>query len=264
MNLDYWKKQAKTPLFENIAWNQPEQKSLGGRLAIIGGSRSGFSAISLGLKVAENFGAGEARVLLPDVLQKILPSSPNIVFTDSNPSGGFAKTAAIDMVALADWADAVAVLGDLGKSPETALALKAFLKKNHRPLTIMRDAVDLALPVASEIIAHDQNTLIVTLAQLQKLFREVYYPKVVTFSMPLAQIVEALHKFTLSYPLTIATFHQGSFLVAKGGDVISTALSDTRYSVLSLWSGEIAVKTTLYQIWNPKKLLEAAATAVLA
>jgi hypothetical protein len=264
VNLDYWKKQSKTPLFENITWNKPEQKSFGGQLAIIGGSGGGFSAIALGAKIANDFGAGVVKVLLPDVLQKTLPNSSDIFFADSNLSGGFAKSAVPEMTALSEWADSVVILGDMGKSTETASGLREFVAKNQKPIVIMRDAVDLMIPAAGEIIENGELTLILTFAQLQKLFREIYYPKVLTFSMPLAQAVEALHKFTLSYALTIASFCQGNYLVAQRGIVISTALSDTKYSPLSLWSGEIAIKTALYQIWNPKKPLEATATAILA
>jgi hypothetical protein len=76
------------------------------------------------------------------------------------------------------------------------------------------------------------------------------------------QIVEILHKFTLSYPLTVVTFHGGNIIVAKDGIVNSVSLEQTSYSPLTLWTGDLAAKIVLLNLYNPNNYL-AATTAAL-
>ena len=101
------------------------------------------------------------------------------------------------------------------------------------------------------------------MAQLQKIFRAVYYPKVLMLSSPLAQVVETLHKFTLTYPATILTFHEGQILVASDGKIISTPIETTNYTPISLWSGELASRVLAMNLFTPGQPLAATAAAIL-
>ena len=66
---DYWKKQeAGKLLFPDIEWNKPEQKSLAGKLLIIGGSTSGF----IGIKNLKR--AGKNAVYRGDI--ELVPAAP--------------------------------------------------------------------------------------------------------------------------------------------------------------------------------------------
>ena len=266
---DFWKKQESKPLFPDIEWNKPEQKTHAGKMAIIGGNKLGFAVVAMNTTRAAEFGVGEVKALLPDSLKKNLPVNAATSFAPSNLSGGFSKEAIDSLQAMYAWADVSVLIGDLGKNSETAIALEDSLFKNDiftsgGKLVATRDSVDLLMGSAAKLVELKGLVLITSLAQLQKLFREVYYPKVITFSMQLANLVDVLHKFTITYPLTVATLHQGSFIVAKSGEVVSTELKDTRYSPLSIWSGEAAVKIAAYYVWNPGKPLESAASGVLA
>jgi len=81
-----------------------------------------------------------------------------------------------------------------------------------------------------------------------------------TFSMQLTQAVEALHKFTITYPVTIATLHNDSLIVAYGGEVVTTKWENP----MAIWRGTTATKATCYWLWNKEKPLEAVSASLLA
>ena len=110
------------------------------------------------------------------------------------PRGGAPK-------ALGAWASGVLLIGDAGRNSETAIVYEDFLQDYHGPLTLTRDAVDLIKNSSQTLVERPDTLLVVSFAQLQKLFQSVYYPKILTFSMQLTSQVEAVHKFTVSYPV---------------------------------------------------------------
>lgn len=258
----YWKQQtAEKPLFPDILWNKPEQRMHAGKLGIIGGNKLGFIGVGDSYMAALDAGVGQVRVLLPDVLKRTVPTTlTDVAYAASNPSGGLSREALLEMRALGGWADAVLLVGDAGKNSETAIVYEDFIRDYHGMLTITRDAVDLLL-FAPETLVERNNTLaVVSFAQLQKIFTKIYYPKVLTFSMQLQQLVEALHKFTITYPIAILTFHQGHIVVASGGQVVTTPWEHP----MAIWKGMVATSAAAYWLWNPKKPLESAVTGLIA
>lgn len=258
----YWQQQSLgKPLFPDIEWNKPEQRSLAGKLGIIGGNKLGFAAVGESYVVAQDTGVGQVRVLLPDMLKKAVPPIiTDVIFAASNPSGGLARDARPDMHTLGSWADAVLLIGDAGKNSETAILYEDFVRDYQGQLTITRDALDLLANTLQLVVERPDTLLVVSFAQLQKTFSKVYYPKILTFSMQLQQLVEALHKFTITYPVTIATFHQNHIVIASGGQVTSTPWDNP----MTIWKGTVATRASAYWLWNPKKPLEAVSVSLLA
>ena len=258
---DYWQRQtAASPLFPDIAWSRPEQRAHAGRIGIIGGNKLGFAGVAEAYSATLATGAGQARALLPDALQRAIPTTiTDAVYAPSNPSGGLSQDALPDMLALGDWAQMVLLIGDAGRNSETAIVYEQFLHEHTGPVTISRDAVDLVLPSAMQLVERPNTLLIVSFAQLQKLFRGVYYPKIITFSMQLAQLVEALHKFTLTYPVTIATYHRDTLIVAEGGRVTTTPFD----TPMHIWRGLTATRASVYWTWNPRQPLAAVTASLL-
>jgi len=257
----YWKQQ--TPgklLFPDVEWNKPEQRSLAGKLGIIGGNKLGFVAVGDAYSIATSDAVGQVRVLLPDALKKSVPPvMTDITFGASNPSGGLSREAAPAMHALGAWADAILFIGDSGKNSETAILYEDFIRDYHGQLTITRDGVDLFMNTPELVVEREHTLLVVSFAQLQKLFTKVYYPKILTFSMQLQQLVETLHKFTITYPVTILTFHQGHIVVAAEGQVTTTPWE----APMAIWKGVVATHAAAYWLWTPSKPLQAV-TASLA
>ncbi len=262
MDFSYWKKQSlDSPLFPDIEWSKPEQRGLAGKLGIVGGNKLGFAGVAEAYSVATSAGVGQVRVLLPDVLKKTIPKAiTDTMFAPTNPSGSLTKDASAEMATLGAWADGILLIGDAGRSSETAILYEQFLQDYKGPLTITRDAVDLVKNSAQNLVDRPKTLLIVSFAQLQKLFQSVYYPKVLTFSMQLTNLVEALHKFTITYPVSIAVLHRETFIVAHNGDVVTTPWGNP----MIIWRGNTAAKAAAYWLWSPTKPLEATTTAIIA
>lgn len=257
----YWRRQTpEKPLFPDIEWSKPEQKTQRGRLGIIGGNKLGFAGVAEGYGVALNSGVGEVRVLLPDILKKTIPPTiTDTIFGATNPSGSLSRDAAHEMNALGAWANEILLIGDAGRNSETAILYENFLQDYAGPLTITRDGVDLIKNNSSAIVERPDTLLIVSFAQLQKLFSAVYYPKMLTFSMQLAQLVEALHKFTITYPVSIAVLHKDYLVIANNGEVTTTEWQNP----MAIWRGTVAAKAASYWLWNRGKVLEAVTASLI-
>jgi len=203
-------------------------------------------------------GRGQLRAVLPDALRKSFPASvSDAVFIPSNTSGGFNKDAIPEIIAAANWAHVTLLVGDMGRNSETAMACERLLDSFSGHLVITRDAVELLKPVAERVVNRDKTTLVMSFAQVQKLFQSVYYPRILSFSMQLMQFVDALHKFTITYPATIVTFHQNHLVVAHGGEIVTQEFDEP----MAIWRGLTATKAACYLLWTPAKPLEAIAAS---
>lgn len=256
----YWFKQTTKSLYPDIEWNKPEQRSMAGRLGIIGGNKLGFAGVGEAYSIAMTAGVGEARVLLPDVLRKTVPPAiTDAIFAPSNPSGGLSRDALTEMKALGVWAQGILLIGDAGRNSETAVLYDDFVREYQGQLTITRDAVDLLKNTPDLFIERPDTLVIVSFAQLQAIFKNSYYPKMMVFSMQLQQCVEALHKFTITYPVAIASFHQGHIIVAHGGNVTTTPWENP----MAIWRGSVAAQAAAYWLWNPRQPLEAVTASLV-
>lgn len=255
MDFAFWKKQtAAKPLFPDIEWNKPERKSHAGKLAIVGGNKLGFIAVGEAYMVARERGTGQVRAIMPDALKRNIPTSiTDAYFVPSNTSGGFSKEALPELMAACQWADVCLLVGDSGRNSETAMAFESLLSSQTGHIVITRDAVDLLRPASATVVARPNTTLVVSFAQLQKLFQATYYPKILSFSMQLMQLVDTLHKFTLTYPVTIVTFHQSQLVIAHGGEVVTQEFDEP----MAIWRGTVATRAASYLLWTPQKHLEA-------
>lgn len=261
MELSYWNtQQPNKPLFPDIEWSKPEQRTQRGRLGIIGGNKLGFSGVAASYDTALQTGAGEARVLLPDTLRSTIPKAmTDVVFGASNPSGSLAKDARGEATALAAWSSCLLFAGDAGRNSETAILYSDLIRESDTPLVLTRDAIDLVKNDSEPLVNRPHTTLILSFAQLQKLFQSIYYPKMLTFSMQLMQLVEAVHAFTITYPCSVVVLHRETLVVAYGGRVITTAWSNP----MLIWRGNTAARAATYLMWTPNQPLEAIATSLV-
>lgn len=260
MDYSFWKQQKPgEALFPDIEWSKPEQKSLAGKLGIIGGNKLGFAGVAEAYSTAISSGAGHVKVLIPNDLKKSIPPSiTDTVFAANNISGGLSKDAAPELNAIGEWSDAILMIGDAGRSSETAILYEQFLTDYSKPLTITRDAVDLVKNSSATLVERPDTMLVVSFAQLQKIFQSVYYPKVLTFSMQLNNLVDALHKFTISYPTGITVLHKEQLIFAHDGQVVTMPWDNP----MSIWRGSVAAKVATYWMWNKNKPLESAVASL--
>ena len=249
---NFWKKQQSSkPLFPDIIWNRPERKT--GKISIVGGNRNGFAAVAAAYETARQLNINSAKIILPDSLKKQIPIEIfDAIFTESNPSGSFAKNALNELNAAANFADASILIGDSGANAETSALFETFLRENFdQSITVTRDAVDSLIRSAEEILNYPKLHLVLSISQLQKLARNVYYPRIITLSQGPAQIAETLHKFSLTFPTSITLWHAGQLFFAKNGTVFSQDFAQP----MRVWSGEVAVRETVWSIWSQESNL---------
>lgn len=260
-SFSYWQRQESgKPLFPDVEWTRPERRSQAGKLGIVGGNKLSFVAVADSYSQALATGVGEVRILLPDILKKAIPPTmTDVIFGETTPSGGLSKKAEAELRAMGDWADGVLLIGDAGRNSETAIVYENFVREYGGSLTITRDAVDLLKNSTQLIVERPDTLLVVSFAQVQKIFQAVYYPKILTFSMQLAGLVESLHKFTITYPVSITVFHQDHLIIASGGEVVTQPWDDP----MAIWKGTVAVKAASYWLWNPKTPLQSVVTSIV-
>ena len=253
---NYWHKNPKPN--QDILWNIPEQKT--GTVQLIGGNSQNFSNIIRTAEFLNTMPFKHVKILLPDALRPKLPSLPGLDYAPSTDSGSFAKSSVLNQAVID--ADFIFCAGEFSKNSATAIALSDALKSTPRPFLLARDTVDLLIAEMPDLINREQLFILASLAQVQKVFRALYYPKMLLLSMPLMPVVETLHKFTISYPATIITFHQGQILIAKDGQVATIPIENTEYSPISLWNGQLASRIVALNLWNSTHPLEASLTAL--
>lgn len=255
----FWRKQTTDrPLFPDIEWNRPEQRTRAGKLCIIGGNKLGFVSVATAYKEATEIGAGQIRAILPDSLKGAIPVTIlDAVLVPSNPSGGMSREATDDVAAGLAWSNHTLLIGDAGRNSETAMIFESLLA-GDTPLTITRDAVDLLRNVSHKMVERERTTLVLSFAQLQKLFQAVYYPKILSFSMQLNLLVEAVHKFTTTYPIALVTYHQNHLIIAYNGEIVTQEFDDP----MLIWRGSVATRAACYQLWTPDRPLEAIVASV--
>jgi hypothetical protein len=262
MDRTYWLKQTPDkPLFPELLWSRPENKSQAGKLLIIGGNLHGFSAPATAFAEAGKAGIGTVRILLPDALKKTVGRLlENTKYAPSTPSGSFARNSLAQMLELAAWADGVLLAGDLGRNSETAIVLESLAKKYTGPLILSKDAADYfsATNTAQELATRGDTTAVLSLAQLQKLAVDVRFKKPFTFSMDLIQLVERLHAFTSNYSIEVITKHRDTIFVAAAGKVSTTKLSKE----MEIWRVKTAAHAAVSRIHFPDKPFEATTTYI--
>lgn len=260
---DYWQRQAVgKPIFTDALWSRPERRDQSGSLTIVGGSAHGFVAVANSYEVALKAKVGQIRVIMPDALKNKLPSMvsariDDLIFAPSNPSGGLAKKAGGIIDAACEWSGNLLIIGDLGGNAETA-SLLVEMMANYPTVhtTITRDAVDLLVNEAESVLNHENVTLVLGIAQLKKLARAVYYPRMVTLSLGAKPTADLLHKFTTTYPAAIVLFNDDHLFVAQRGQVVSQDFAQP----LKVWSGMVATNVAAWRIWC-KDVVPAAATS---
>lgn len=246
--------------YEDLRWNIPERKQ--GVVNVIGGNGGSFrSEVKVAEFVSDKFPVQEVKVVMPDALKGKLPPLPNFVFLPSTESGSFAESQ--ELIDVFDTADFNLVIGDLSKNAKTGRAIASAVKNSEKMTLLTRDAVDLiAENMPDRVLMNENVVFLASVAQLQKLLRAVYYPKMLLMSSSLVQVAEVLHKFTLSYPVAIVTLHNEQVLIAKNGTVKAVALVKTDYSPMAFWNGEVAGKIVGMNLYNPNMFIEATVCAV--
>lgn len=258
--MDFLEKINENP-YTDLYFNIPEEQKIGTAL-VIGGNGQNFRTV---IKTAEfimsKFPLKELKVALPDSLKGKLPPLDNLMFLKTTDVGSFSDTE--ELKAAIEANDFSLIIGDLSKNTVTRGVFESAFLSSEKPLILTRDSVDLLAEMkADRILMRENLTIFGSIIQWQKIFKSVYYPKMLMASQPLIQVAEAFHKFTLSYPIQVVTLQDGQILICKNGQVKVVPLGKTGYSPLTIWNGELAGKIMALNLYNPDKFLEATVSAL--
>ncbi len=257
--MDYFHKYDTNP-FPDLAWNIPDQKK--GSLLVLGGHTQSFkNVVKSAETLAKDFPIEDLKLALPETLKNTLPPLPGLIFLPATDAGSFADSDAFSEII--HTSDLNLLTGDFSKNNITARAVTKICEITDKPTLLTRDTTDLISSGNPERLLMNENLCFFTsIASLKKLLQSVYYPKVILLSQPLMQIAETLHKFTLSYPVSIITFHGEQILVAKNGNVHAVPIEKTVYSALSLMMGDAATKIAAFNLYNPNNFEQATIAAL--
>ncbi len=263
MRADYWQKQVDEPLFPDILWSRPENKSGSGKLAIIGGNANAFSAPGIAYDAALQSGAGALQVLLPDAIRKTVKHIlPDAGYAVSNPSGSFAGKALDELIRISSWSDAVLVAGDLGRNSETAILLEKYVQIYTGLVVITKDAVDYFIETPSLVVDREHTVLVMTLAQLQRVFIATPSITPITYSMSVGALAEALHEYTLEHQTAIVVLHGNLVYIAHGGQVVTTK-ADSSNPPDDNWRVRTAARAAVFWMQAPATPLKAVASSLV-
>ncbi len=258
----YWQRQEPDkPLFPDLLWSRPENKLYAGKLLIVGGNAHGFAAPAEAYAEAERAGIGVSRVLLPDALQRTVGK----VFlageyAPSTPSGSFSQKALIELLSLAQWADAVLIDGDLGRNSETAILLDKFVSKYDGPLTLSSDAADYFITPQTTILSRPDTLLVLSFAQLQKLAIQAHFTTPFTSTMDFMHLIKAIHDFTTEHSISLILQHPNNTIVAVDGQVSTTKTDPAApYSTT-----RIAAHAAVWSLQHPGQAFQALTTSMQA
>lgn len=257
MDNTYWHKQtAGQPLFGDIIWSKPEQRALAGKLAIIGGNAHGFRDVFQVSAASQQAGIGTQRIVVPDILKRTLAKLwPEVEYAASTKSGGFAASALPNWLELAQWSDGVIMAGNLGRNSETDMLLERFLEEYHSGLTLAGDSVILIQNTPQAAMASEQILIAADLSRLQHLLTAVRYPTAIRLGMPLTQLVELLHGFSLTYPFSIITQQDNQIILARNGQISTTPVQSATLI-------QAAAAATVWKLQQPHHAFAAMTSAV--
>lgn len=228
MDTTYWQRQtAEQPLFPEIEWSRPETKARGGRLLIVGGNHHTFRRVAEAFEAAQENAVGDIKVAVPDALESVLSQlvPHNAVYLKSNASGGIGLEAQDQLLSYSSWANAVLMAGDIGRNSETPRVLDAFINRYDGQLTLTADAADVVSFSYQALFERENTHFVISIAQLQNLFKQTSQPTAITSTMGVVKLVEALHDFTEAQPIAVTVFYEGKVITSFDGAVATTPRS---------------------------------------
>lgn len=252
-NMEYWQHQtAEKPLFPDTIWSKPETANSSGKLLIIGGSTGNMSNVAKAYALAESAGVGTISLLVPESLRKITKQIPYIQYADSNPSGGFAKSALAELLDASQQKDGVLLSGDLGKNSETVILLESFLEKYGGMIIISPQSIESFADGCSQLLLRENTILCLNQSQLRNLCIEIKSEHAITSQMDKPKMAKILHELSQTFQISVMVETKDEVWVAKNGLVADC--DKTNYC---------SAKSGVWAIQQPEKLFQTLVSSIV-
>jgi hypothetical protein len=135
-----------------------------------------------------------------------------------------------------------------------------FLAGSSAAVTLSKDTIDYFIPLAKTFANRENTTLVLTMADLQKLAMALGFDRPFRLGMDLIQLVDALHAFTDKYGFEIVVKHLETICVAVNGQVSTTKLAEDK----DIWRVQTAAHAAVWRLQNPTKPFEALTTSLVS
>jgi hypothetical protein len=257
---DYWLKQTSSkPLFEDLIWSKPENKTHAGKLLIIGGSTNGFAHTVSCFSEAQKAGAGVVKVVIPESIKKIIGyANEDIIYGQATKSGGFSQEALGLFIETSEWSDAVLLSGELANNSETSILFEKFIEKYNDALIIAGDAFDFTNHFWSKLLKNNKVTFVLDFNRLQKLSMISGLTKPITSTTTLVNLVENLHEMTELTHANLIIEYSDFIIVASQGYVSTTKIENKNNLQIKL-----AANAAIWYMQNINKTFEALSCAAI-
>jgi|GEM_PF-5747075 len=221
---NYWLKQEDKPIFPDILWSRPENKSFLPKVVIVGGSKQGFAKSAAVYQSAAESGCSSLRLFLPSVLKDALPPSSDFVFVDSNRTGSFDSSLYDNLLVAKPMTDVFVISEDSGKESETVQAIHKIIKDDDCDMLFAGKAILANDSYFDELIKRKSNTtLVLDTNSLQKVASRL--PVQVFFKSDdgLVDVVKKTHSITKELKkIIIITKFEDTILIVEAGEVFSS------------------------------------------
>lgn len=230
-------KQTGEPLFPDVLWNQPVNKRAAKNLLIIGGHKNQFSLTQSAYQAALEGGIGNAQVLLPANIRKLIGAVPNCHFLPSTPSGSFSRDALPEMIAMSRDSDGILLAGELSNNAETVGMLEQYLQEIDKPLMLGGEVIS-SLLTTPEVMLKPHIALIAGQTVFSELAGKVKIPTFVKKPdlMKELKLLEALREHT-QQPLVLQDGER--IVVCHDGQASVTDMNPANpgkvYGTLATW-----------------------------
>lgn len=222
MDDSFWLKQDREPLFPDVAWNRPEQKARAKKLLIVGGHAHGFDQVGRLYQAALNAGIGQAKVVLPLSMKRLVGSElPDTVFADLTPGSSATTSAIASLKAYSDWADGI-MFTQTGNNSHTALLLSGFLRDYIAPLIVTDDLLQLLAHDATLLTQREQTIFVLSFSGLQALVKQSGSELGFRHDMGLRPFVLALKHLNQQLRAPLNVVFEQQIVSAYDGKIVST------------------------------------------
>lgn len=255
---DFWQKQGCEPLFPNLVWARPENKSTAGKLLIIGGTGQGFAGAAESYGAASQAGIGSQRIILPDSLMRTVSKLfPSAEYAPSTPSGSFALSALAGFLEAAEWSDGVMIASDTGNNSETTQLFETLLTKYDGQITICGNTIDALSHEPYQLLGREETCLVLSFDQLQKFASASRFTTAFTSTMGILRFVETLNEFGGLHKANLIITYENRIVVYAKGHISSTERTDMP------GPDSVAAHAATWWLQNPAKPYEAITTSLL-
>ena len=240
------------PAFENIIWSRPERLSSAGKLLIIGGHQTSFSATQQAFADAASAGAGQVRVCLPQSLEKLIGEHEDIYYLPQTPSGSFGESALNELKSYVDWADGVLLPGELSENSETELMMTKLLSKTTKPIVATGDMLTMIWRNLQELPT-EQLTIVCDYKQLQQLIVAQSLPIMIKRDDSYPTIRDNLRELSSETGLAFVVANDKHIFVSADGNISQSDIA---------FNNQLPTIGAVVTMQFPKRTFEALTTAV--